>query len=343
MTLPVRLAGLATLAAVLASPSVAQRPPTSPSTWAITGARIVPVSGPPIASGTVVIRNGLIAAVGPDVSAPADARVIDGSGLTVYPGFIDSYGSLGLPTANAAGAQGSGAARDGAPNSRYGPGMQAEVDVVDLLAPSASAFKSAREAGFTAAMTAQPRGIFRGSSALVSLGDGSVNELVIARGLNQSIGFSRGGGGFGGGGFPSSLMGVFAQLRQQLLDAGHYGETQTAYSADPRGLLRPSHDPTLEALQPVLAGVVPVVFAANSEREIRRAMGLSAEFGLKAIVAGGREAPAVAKELVRAGTAVVLDIDLPHKTASGSGGGRGGAAANNNETPESMQFVARQS
>src|ERR1044071_1567476 len=68
-------------------------------TYAITNARIVTVSGPVIERGTVVIRNGLIAAAGANVSAPPDARVIDGAGLTVYPGLLDSYTNLGLPEA----------------------------------------------------------------------------------------------------------------------------------------------------------------------------------------------------------------------------------------------------
>src|SRR5215213_5186719 len=80
-------------------------------TYAITNARIVTVSGPVIERGTVVIRNGLIAAVGANVSAPPDARVIDGTGLTVYPGLIDSYTNLALPEASPtpAGAGGPGA------------------------------------------------------------------------------------------------------------------------------------------------------------------------------------------------------------------------------------------
>src|SRR5919205_134790 len=66
-------------------------------TYAITNTRIVTVSGPVIERGTVVVRNGLIAAAGANVNAPPDARVIDGTGLSVYPGLIDSYTDLGLP------------------------------------------------------------------------------------------------------------------------------------------------------------------------------------------------------------------------------------------------------
>src|SRR5215510_1967190 len=77
-------------------------------TYAITNARIVTVSGPVIERGTVVVRNGLIAAAGENVSAPPDARVIDGSGLTVYPGLIDSYTNLALPEASPSPSPGAG-------------------------------------------------------------------------------------------------------------------------------------------------------------------------------------------------------------------------------------------
>src|SRR5687768_3948659 len=86
-------AGALMMAAALAVTTSAD----APHVYAITGARIVPVSGAPVASGTVVIRNGLIDAVGAGVTAPADAMVIDGKGLTVYPGLIDMGSSAGIP------------------------------------------------------------------------------------------------------------------------------------------------------------------------------------------------------------------------------------------------------
>src|ERR1044071_3081204 len=77
-------------------------------TYAITNARIVTVSGPVIERGTVVIRNGLIAAAAANVNAPPDARVIDGTGLRVYPGLIDSYPNLAWPDAAPSPAPGGG-------------------------------------------------------------------------------------------------------------------------------------------------------------------------------------------------------------------------------------------
>src|SRR3954453_8145672 len=64
--------------------------------YAVTNARIVTVSGPTIEKGTVVLRNGLIESVGAAARVPGDATVIDGTGLTIYPGFIDALTSLGI-------------------------------------------------------------------------------------------------------------------------------------------------------------------------------------------------------------------------------------------------------
>ena len=109
----VRLRLIATLLAVTLLPALAIRfaaaQHSGVDSYAITNARIVPVSGALIERGTIVFRNGLIVAVGANVSAPSDARVIDGTGLTVYPGLIDSYTNLALPEASPAPSVGGGA------------------------------------------------------------------------------------------------------------------------------------------------------------------------------------------------------------------------------------------
>src|SRR5690348_6789073 len=74
-----------------------------PRIFAIRGARIVTVSGPAIDKGTVLVTNGIITAVGTDVTIPPAAAVIDGAGLTVYPGLIDAGTTVGLPAAESAG------------------------------------------------------------------------------------------------------------------------------------------------------------------------------------------------------------------------------------------------
>ena len=299
MVASLRLAGACVAAAAFVVPLAAQK--NIPATYAITGAKIVPVSGPAIDKGTIVIRNGVIAAVGAAVTAPADARIIDGTGLTVYPGLIDAYGSLGqgstaAPAAGAAAAAGRGGrgaaggttttTREAAPNSNYVVGLRPEVNVVDELDVESSEFDAAHNAGVTTALTAVPNGIFRGQAALINLAGDSISMMVIRSGVAQSIGFSRGGGGGGGGGgrggYPGTLFGAFASLRQELLDAQHYRDVKAAYEKNPRGMRRPEFDASLEALQPVLAGQEPAIMQANTEREIIRALDLADEFMLQA-------------------------------------------------------------
>src|SRR6185369_98775 len=134
-------------------------------TYAITNARIVTVSGSVIERGTVVIRNGLIAAVGANVSAPSDARVIDGTGLTVYPGLIDSYTHLALPEAAASPSPGGGGGGGfffaqlqqrpavSGPNSTQPAGLQPEVMVEDVIRSGGNEIESWRSAGVTTALT----------------------------------------------------------------------------------------------------------------------------------------------------------------------------------------------
>lgn len=313
----------AVLAIAIAPPLTAQQvTPVRPSTYAITGARIVPVSGPTIERGTIVVRNGIIAAVGANVAVPADARVVDGSGLSVYPGLIDAYGTLGLRAAPAGGGGGGGGgggfgggaapqAPAGSPNSRFPVGLRPEVRAIDQLVDDAD-FSSAYGAGITTALTAPAGRTYEGQSALINLIGNDFGQMAVRPTVALHVGFQ----GIGGGRFPGSLLGVMAALRQSFLDAQNYGALKAAHERSPRGTARPPYDPSLEALQPVLAGTVPVVFRASTQREIERSLGLAKEFNLKAIIAGGTEAYLVADQLKAANVPVLLSLNFPRVTTA---------------------------
>src|SRR5205085_7305761 len=159
--LRLRLLVAASTLLILFSITIAQR--NAIDTYAITNAQIVPVSGATIDRGTVVIRNGLIAAVGANATAPPDARIIDGTGLTVYPGLIDSYTNLALPEAAASPLPpGGGAAvffaavprpTPGGPNSTQPPGLQPEVMVEETIRPGGTEIETSRNIGITTALT----------------------------------------------------------------------------------------------------------------------------------------------------------------------------------------------
>jgi imidazolonepropionase-like amidohydrolase len=308
------------LAAIFLLPNTsAQR--SAIDTYAITNARIATVSGATIERGTVVIRNGLISAVGANVTVPPDARIVDGNGLTVYPGLIDSYTNLALPEAAAspspAGGGGGGffAAPPprpaGGPNSTQLPGLQPEAMVEDVIQPGGTQIESSRNVGITTALTLPRTGVWMGQSALINLAGDTPQQMIVRSPVAMHVGFTPLRGSY-----PGSLMGVFATLRQMMLDAQRYRDSMQIYERSPRGTRRPDVDRSLAALVPVIEGRMPVVMFANSEREISRALDLAAEFKLRLIVAGGREADRLTERLVKQNVPVLLSLNLPKRTTA---------------------------
>ncbi len=307
---------LIALSAVLGTPAAAQM--RGPDAYAITNARIVPVSGATLPRGTVVIRNGLITAVGANAAVPADARIVDGAGLTVYPGLIDALTSLALPAApvGGGGARGGGGGGFGpsAPEpaglsvSSQPPGLRPELLVAEMIQPGGDALVAARNAGITATLTSPREGIFLGQSVLINLAGESGRDMIVQAPVGMHVAFNSLRSGY-----PGSLMGVFAALRQILLDAQHYRDAQVMYGKSPVGMRRPAFDPSLAALQPVLSREMPVVMYANTHSEIERALNLAQEFNLRAIIAGGLEAQRSVARLKAMNVPVLLTLNLPRR------------------------------
>ncbi len=320
---PLVLAALVVFVFAVFTVSFTEAQRSAIETYAITNARIVTVSGPVIERGTVVIRDGLIAAVGANVNAPADARVIDGTGLTVYPGLIDSDTSLGLPQPSATpavvptgGGGGFGQLRPQsfltALNSAQPPGLQPEVLVEDFIRPGGEQIETARSFGITTALSAPRTGIWMGQSALINLSGNSTQEMIVRSPVAMHVSFTP----LRANTYPNSLLGVFSALRQMLIDAERYREAQQVYERAPRATRRPAHDRSLAALLPVLDGRMPVVMYADREREIRRALDLAQEFKLRAIIAGGMEADKIAGRLRDSKVPVLLSINFPRRTTA---------------------------
>jgi imidazolonepropionase-like amidohydrolase len=321
---------------VLFTSAVANAQRSAVDTYAITNARIVTVSGPIVDRGTVVVRNGLIAAAGANVNAPPDARVIDGTGLTVYPGLIDSYTNLALPEAAASPSPGGGGGGGGflvltqprpaaGPNSTQPAGLQPEVMVEDVIRPGGNEIEASRNIGITSALTMPRSGIWMGQSALINLSGETPQQMIVRSPVAMHVGFTP----LRTGTYPGSLMGVISTLRQMMYDAQRYRDSLQVYDRAPRGTRRPETDRSLAALIPVIDGRMPVVMLANTEREISRALDLAAEFKLKLIIAGGREADQVADRLAKQNVPVLLSLNLPRRTT----------AAMPEADPESMRVL----
>ncbi len=271
----------------------------SAETYAIRNARIVTVTGPVIENGTVVISNGRIAAVGAGASVPAGARVIDASGLSVYPGMIDSGTVLGLiEISSVAGSVDTGEIGNN----------NANVHVDVAIHPDSAHFAVTRVNGITTALTEPRGGQIAGRSALINLDGWVPKDFILKTPVAMHINWPGGGGGgfgggFGGGGGGGSIAEARRQqerqvegIRKILRDAVAYGIAKDARARD-ASLPPMETDLRLEALVPVVRGTMPVVIAAQSERDIKSAIAFADEMKVKMILSGGIEAYKVADQL----------------------------------------------
>ena len=266
----------------------------APGVYAITGGTVHPVSGPDIPNGVVIIREGLIEAVGANIAIPADATTIDVAGGHVYPGLIDAQTSLGFAAPpRRTGGPGGG----GAPAARTEPTPDPTPDSMALrnVKISDDDASARRAIGVTTILTAPTTGVFNGQSVVLNLGEGPIESRVIKNPAAMQISFTPRPGFFSS--FPNSLMGVIAHIRQTFLDADQHQSARSIYERSPSGLQRPADNPSLEALRPVIRRELPVVFMADSELAIRRVQAIAKEFNLRYIISGGRQAYAVANEL----------------------------------------------
>jgi hypothetical protein len=288
---------------------------------AIHNARIVPVSGPVIDRGTVVLRNGLIEAVGPNVNAPADAWVIEADGLTVYPGLIDALSTLGIPalaspeagTGGRGGGQAPGAQQTGPAASQATPPARGPEDrpmttswvrAADLVRPSDRRLETARAAGFTSSATFPERGIFAGQGAIVDLAGETPGQMIVADNAGQYVSLAT--AGFGGG-FPNSLMGVIAYVRQVYWDADHYRAAKQFYTSHARGSQRPEYDRALEGVLDSPRVLLPATRRIDVDRMLR----FADEMRLNALLYGLPEGYRSADLLKKANAAVLVNLHWP--------------------------------
>ncbi len=241
----------------------------TPAVHAFINATIVTSPGSVVQNGTLVIRNGVIEAVGRNVNPPADARIWNLDGRTIYPGFIDAYTDVGQKEPRVELDRGA---------QSWNPHLRAHLNAVDEFDHEKDGSTELRSQGFTAVLSTPTLGLFKGKSAVISLQDGSVPNRLVKSDVAQSASLTRGWEfGFG---YPTSPIGAIALIRQTLYDADWYDRAHNVYSENPRGLQRPETNAPVAALRDVVRGEQPILFAANSDEEILRVNRLAEEFGL---------------------------------------------------------------
>jgi imidazolonepropionase-like amidohydrolase len=290
-------------------PFVSARAKT-PGTIAIVNARIIPVVGSEIPKGTILIQDGLIAAIGADIAVPAGAEVVDAAGLRAYPGMIDGYSSLGLVEIS-----GVSATVDNRETGRINPQDRA----LEAIRYDSMHIPIARSNGITAAVVAPSGGLISGVSCLLKLDGWTNREMALepAAAMHIELPGIRGGrGGFGGGRRAGQAQAdgpaLLAELKDLFNAARAYEKRRDAAAKNPL-LALPGYDETSECLLPLLKGEIPAMISVHSERDIRAAIAFVRDEKLKAIFYGVEQGFKVADELSRAAIPVVLGslYDMP--------------------------------
>ena len=279
---------------------------------AIRNATIYPVTSAPIANGTIVFSNGLITAVGANVSVPAGATVIDGSGLSVYPGLIDSGSQVGLTEiSSVAGTNDTNELGDLNPNAR------AEVAVN----PHSNLIPVTRINGITTVIAEPAGGIISGSSALIQLSGWTPQEMTLKAPVAMHIHFPR----LRNSAFAETPQDEEAEkeakknytsqvekLRDVFRDAQAYAKAQSARTKD-TSVKRFDRDVMLDAMVPVVEGREPVIMHADFARDIRAALKFGDEFKLKMILADAADVAKVIPDLKSRNIPVILGpiLDIP--------------------------------
>ena len=308
-----RSACIVALAGALLSPTVlhAQRELPANRTYALTNARIVVAPGRVIERGNVIVRNGRIAAVGANASVPADARVLDLPGSTVYAGLIDAASGLGLPRPRpATPAQGGGAPTNfqqaaQRPNAES-TDLDADRSAVETFEVRTEDLEAARAVGITAAHLVFDGGIFPGQTGVVLTGSTARDSVVLRAPVVQQVGF-----GTRRGAYPSTLMGTLAYIEQAFRDADHL--LQVKADRDPAAAPRAAYDTESRVLGAAVRRQMPVWFVVTRANDIKRAKKLGDQLKLDYYIAGAQEAYQVIDQFDRT-RPVIVSLNYPRAT-----------------------------
>ena len=264
-------------------------------TVAITNGAVYPVSGPKLDGATVLLRDGKIVAVGRGITVPADATVVDATGRWVTPGLIHAGSSLGIRLTD------NGAQEQTQEDIVEGE-VKASFNVAEAIDPATMTIPAVRTEGVTTALTMPLEGLIPGQAVVIDLAGDRIEDMLVRSPAAMIVDLGQGGKEGGGG----SRAGALFRLRLILRDAKEYATRKEDFrKAQIQPLAAPA--PELEALQPVLAGQLPMLVLANRRSDIASALRIAKEFGLRIVIWGGAEAWQMAPDLALAKVPVVLE------------------------------------
>jgi imidazolonepropionase-like amidohydrolase len=289
------------LAATLAIPAWTQTATTT--SYAIQGGKVFTLAGPAIENGTVLIRDGKIAAVGAGIAIPADAQVIDATGLEVYPGMFDPVTQIGLNEVSAV-----SATLDVSELGDYNP----ELVAATAVNPASAHIPITRANGITEVIAApgttgfdlQSGGLIAGQASAFNLAGWTMDEMQINRSVAMVINWptiQTRTFDFASFSFKEKPYADVKKEYDKSVNALGDWMDRARHYAQAKEKGSPAlyeRDLKLEALVPVVEGKLPVLVIADEARDIRNAVDFCTRQNLRMILGSGAEAWKV-KELLK--------------------------------------------
>jgi hypothetical protein len=274
-------------------------------TYVLTHVNVIQGPGRKLDWATVLIKDGLIKAVGKNVTVPADAIEIKADSMYVYAGFIDGLSHTGVTKPKDESKE---KVKDpgNPPNDRAG--ITPEADVRNFLNPSDKSIEELRAIGFTTSQVVPYGRMLPGSGAVILLGNVQPDRMVL---VPQSALYSE----FTGADriYPNTVIAIIAKWRELYKQAELNKNYANVYAANRANLERPSANRTLEAFYPVIDRKEPVLFNTAKILEAYRAIGLQKDLGFQLILGDLKEGWDIIPKIKSSGAKVFLSLDLPEE------------------------------
>ncbi len=275
-------------------------------TYAITNVTIVQGPGRKIEKGTVVMKDGLITAVGSTAVIPPEAIIIKADSMYVYAGFIDGLSQTGVTKPKD---EKKDKVKDPGNPPADRAGITPQNDVRDFLNPEDKSVEEMRNLGFTVSQVVPYGNFLPGKSAIILLGGKSADDMVL---VNNSALYSELVGAQGV--YPNTVMAVMAKWRELYKNASLTKSYQSLYATNRSALPRPENDRILEAFYPVIDQRMPVLFKSQKVMETQRVFTLKNDLNFSLMIGDVKEGWPIIPKIKASGAKVFLSLDLPNET-----------------------------
>ena len=269
----------------------------------IRNAHILPIVGEEVENGCLLVNEGKIAALGPDLPIPTDAEVIDAGGRLVTPGCIDAHSHIGLDN--------EAMGWEGADFNEIVDPLTPQMRAVDSINPLDEGFSEAIQGGVTAACTGPgSANVVGGTFAVIKLYGKRVDKMILKDPAAMKCAFGENPKscyGKSSSKAPMTRMGTAALLRELLFKTRRYRDDKVAGK-------EPAFDMKLEAMLPVLSGEIPLKCHCHRADDILTAVRIAKEFGLRATLDHCTDGERIAEELAEENFPVLVGPSLGHKS-----------------------------